>query len=210
MSGQTKKIIIVVGLLVAAAGLLWFQTRPSEEDLIYQANIARSKEAEATGQPVPAAQPAASAAAAPTAGGGVAPASATPRLAQANVDLDELISGIEKVAFRYEDERRPRDPMRPLVGASAAVPTNPTTGAQAPPPGQAERAARSMRVTGIVWDAKTPLAVVTDRINNQRNDRVIWPGYVYHPLGIVVDTIEPDRVILRVNQSLIPIELEER
>jgi hypothetical protein len=209
MSGQTKKkVIIIVVLLVVALGLLWYQTRPSEQDLIYQANVAAQQSGTA---PAPATPAASTAAAAPAASpGAAAAAAATPRLVQADVDLDELAAGIQQVAFIYEDERSARDPMRPLVGASAAMPTTGKGGSQAPPPGQAERAARLMRVTGIVWDDAHPLAVVTDRINNQRSDRVIWPGYVYHPLGIVVDTIEPDRVILRVNQSLIPIELEER
>jgi len=60
--------------------------------------------------------------------------------------------------------------------------------------------AYSKRVTGIVWDVSYPVAVV--------DDEVVSVGHVF-PNGTQVYSIEPSRVILKVGDSTIPIEMKD-
>ncbi|HRZ16342.1 MAG TPA: hypothetical protein P5141_02160, partial [Candidatus Hydrogenedentes bacterium] len=113
-----------------------------------------------------------------------------------------------------------RDPMRPLVGSGIpkidpdgtdrggvepadGQETNPELDPNAPPKPpvpSAITAAASMRVTGIVWDVSFPVAVV--------DDEVVSVGHVF-PNGTQVFSIEPSRVILKVGDATIPIELKD-
>ena len=65
---------------------------------------------------------------------------------------------------------------------------------------EAQLAVRSMAVTGIIWDDYNPVAII--------DDEVVGTGYKF-PTGVSVEKIEPDRVIMRVNDSLVPVELKE-
>ena len=58
-----------------------------------------------------------------------------------------------------------------------------------------------MRITGIIWDDVYPVAVV--------NDEIVVNGYVFSDTGIRVAAIEPTRIILQINETEFPIELEE-
>jgi hypothetical protein len=63
-----------------------------------------------------------------------------------------------------------------------------------------------MLLTGIIWDAEEPLAIL--------NDEVVTEGFIFSTdegaEGIIVDSIEPGRVILRVDETLVPLNLEEQ
>jgi hypothetical protein len=55
-------------------------------------------------------------------------------------------------------------------------------------------------VSGIVWDERHSLAVV--------DNEVVYPGYVYAD-GVTVESIERDRVVFKVGDSLIQNPLKE-
>jgi len=144
----------------------------------------------------PAAKPAPSAAAAKTAPG------ARTQIKKADVNIDELLAGIKEVDFDYDRERLPRDPMTPLVGTLTKTQKEGEKGAT--PEGTTPQATpvtvMNKVVSGIVWDAKRPLAVVD-------ND-VVYPGYTYAD-GTVVEAIERGHVVFRIGDSLIQVQLKE-
>jgi hypothetical protein len=143
-----------------------------------------------------AAKPAASAAAAKAAPGG------RTEIKKADVNIDELLAGIKEVDFDYDKERLSRDPMMPLVGTLTKAQTKGEEGAA--PEGTVQQATpvtvMNKVVSGIVWDAKRPLAIVD-------ND-IVYPGYTYAD-GTVVEAIERDHVVFRVGDSLIQVQLKE-
>jgi hypothetical protein len=119
---------------------------------------------------------------------------ATTKLQAVDVDVDELLRGIKIVTFDYEQQRVDRNPMTPLVGYVR--------------PGELEPAiqpgtlldVRRKRVTGIVYDARDPVAIV--------DDEIVAPGFQY-PDGIRVQAIEPNRVVFQVGDTLVPVEMKE-
>lgn len=137
-------------------------------------------------------------------------------LQQVDIDIEALIKSVEVEPINYAASiTNDRDPMKPLVGGIPNV--NPDEigkqGVRNPdeeqddsgvPPKPVESsaitAAASMRVTGIVWDVSFPVAVV--------DDEVVSVGHVF-PNGTQVFSIEPSRVILKVGDATIPIELKD-
>ncbi len=118
------------------------------------------------------------------------------RLAKVDVDIDALLKEIEVVNFDYDKERIDRNPLTPLVGFFADQ-------ENVPPPIDstlAQGGVMRKSVTGILWDNQRPLAVV--------DDEVVAPGHHY-PDGVIVETIERDRVVFRIRESLIPVQLKE-
>lgn len=212
MTTDIRKIAIIVVLAIVFIGVLWWQFRPSEEERRIKENFAKSQAQQASGQtsktPVstPATAPAGgreSAVTSPAAGTGAqgaAPSGSQSKsvFKKSNVNLDELLASVKEVDFDYQKERTERNPMRPLVGKSA--PNVLAKGARAAMPQAAETIIRSMRVTGIIYNKKDPLAVI--------NDRVVRKGYAFDS-NLVVEDIEPTRVLLRANDAVIPIEMEE-
>ncbi len=143
-------------------------------------------------------------------------------LQQVDIDIEALIKSVEVEPIDYAASiTNSRDPMRPLVGSGIpkidpdgtdrdgrvepadGQETNPELDPNAPPKPpvpSAITAAASMRVTGIVWDVSFPVAVV--------DDEVVSVGHVF-PNGTQVFSIEPSRVILKVGDATIPIELKD-
>ena len=125
------------------------------------------------------------------------PASQT-QIKKVDVNIDDLLANIKEVDFDYGGERLPRDPMAPLVGTLTAKqgqdteerPTAPATAVQV----------MNKIVSGILWDQRHPLAVV--------DNEVVYPGYVYAD-GASVESIERDRVVFKVGDSLIQNPLKE-
>lgn len=113
---------------------------------------------------------------------------------EVNVDIDTLLKDIEVVNFDYEAEHIDRDPLSPLVGI-----VRPQTGSGAVVPLSMADVLRK-NVTGIIYSKDEPAAVVDDEVVNK--------GYVYAD-GTVVHDIEPDRVIFKVGDSLIPVEMKK-
>jgi len=179
-----KKIIVLAILGIVAVGVI-----------VYQATQGFGPTPTTTTktQPKTAAKTPAKTAAKPAAKPAARTAAGDPATFQeVDVDIDELLRGIEVVNFDYQAERIDRDPMLPLVGIVR------------PEMGEARLATPSMaevlrkQVTGIIYDPQAPAAVV--------DDVVVTRGHVY-PDGTLIYEIEPNRVIFRVGDSLIPVEM---
>ena len=120
------------------------------------------------------------------------------QIKKADVNIDDLLSGIREVDFDYDQNRLPRDPMAPLVGTLTRKKQE----------GEAEQAVAPATpvqvmnkvVSGILWDARRPLAVV--------DNEVVYPGYVYSD-GVLVESIERNHVTFKVGDSLIQNPLKE-
>ncbi len=199
MNTDVRKIAIIVVLAVAFVGVLWWQMRPSEEERRIRENFAKSQTERATGQTQSAVSPS-SQTAAPVdqpAAGGTQQRTGQSVFKKSNVDLDALLASVKEVDFDYQKERTERNPMRPLVGKS--TPSLVAGGIKNVTHQAAEAIARTMRVTGIVYDRQNPLAVI--------NDQVVYRGYAFDA-NLIVEDIEPTRVLLRANDAVIPIEME--
>lgn len=196
-----KGQIIVLVLLVVVAGFFIYRALLSSGETPPPAAATKPAAQQPAAGPnagTPAAVPDATKAATAPA------ANAASAFKQSNVNIDELLASIKEVDFDYALERETRDPMTPLVGKHALtqyMAAENGGAANALNSGEAQRLAMNMTVTGIVWDKKSPMAVV--------NNEVVYPGYVFDS-GIAVESIEPTRVLLRVGDSVIPKELEER
>jgi hypothetical protein len=202
MSKEVKQgiLLAVLGIgLLAAIYMMFFKEDP--EHAAYMANLEASK----AGQPAAATTPT-PAATTPTAGAPTAAPTASSTgltIASANVDVDALLARVKEVDFNYDDERLAVDPFRPLVGPLApARLQGAEIGETAVGSRDVNYVLRNMRVTGIMWNQFRPLAVV--------NDEVVHPGYVFEETGVMVETIENNRVMVRLGDALVPIELEER
>ena len=113
------------------------------------------------------------------------------QLKTVDVDIDALLAELKPVTFNYMKEKVDRNVMTPLVGVLGG-PIAPGPGSPGP---------LMMRdVTGIIWDEYDPVAVI--------DDEVVQVGHVY-PDGTQVYAIEPNRVIFRVGDMLIPVNLKE-
>ncbi|NIA14464.1 MAG: hypothetical protein GWP08_10305 [Nitrospiraceae bacterium] len=177
MNSQRNKTILVIGLVVVLAGVLIFQFahKPARSP------AAASKKTQATGQV--------------TTGESVKVA----QLRETDVDIRAMQASIKEVDFDYDRERQARDPLTPLVGALARRTDDQAVPDETVPPAILGEVL-SKTVSGIVWDARRPVAVV--------DNEVVYPGYQY-PDGTSVAAIEPGKVVFKVGDSLIQVELEE-
>lgn len=197
MNAQKKQIIILAVLGVVLVGALVYQLFIAKE-AAPPGNIGKGAAAPAPATPGAKAAPA-------KPGAGPAPAAAPAagehgtQLKRADVDIDALLAGIKEVDFDYDREKMPRDPMRPLVGLVSKMDQEGEGGAEAVPPATVGQVMGKV-VSGIVWDKVRPVAVV--------DNEIVYPGYQY-PDGTVVDAIERDRIVFKVGDSLIQVELEE-
>jgi hypothetical protein len=207
---QRRNVIILVVLGLATAVVVYLQVfKESEQDRIYRENQAKSQSEPAAVPGAPAATPAAVSAAAGT-GAAATQGSAFQR---ADVDIDELISGIKEVDFDYDEVAADVNPMTPLVGPFAPQRLASTeSGAQEVVVQRPDIQAliRNLRVTGIMWDQYDPMAVVRFPVQGEMISEVVTRGFEFPDMGVTVHDIETDRVTLNVNGMLVPIELEER
>lgn len=191
---MNKKVVMLVVLLAVAGVLMaraiFFAGPPPGYKTPETAAPAAANAAE--GAPK-------AAAAAPNAAAG---APATPAAPEAPVDLDALTAGVQVVEFQYDPAKLARNPMTPLVGPQAVIAAaNAATGV-AGDAGAAtgvDMLAQQLAVTGIIWDKKFPVAVI--------NDDVVAQGDTLAE-GIVVKTIEPDKVILAVRDQSVSLPLK--
>ena len=193
MSQRTQVIVLAI-LGIVVVGVLVFQmTRKPPGPPIPQggaSKAAAAKTGDAAAKKTVAGKTAAAA--------GKTEADDAVQIKKADVNIDDLLSGIKEVDFDYEQSRLPRDPMAPLVGTL----TRRKDG------GEAETAAApatavgvmSKVVSGILWDGRRPLAVV--------DNEVVYPGYIYAD-GATVESIERDNVTFKVGDSLIQNPLKE-
>lgn len=179
---QRKQIIILAVLVVAAVGVIAYQFSGGSTPATTGA-VSTGDEGEAGSEPKSV----------------IADAS--------KVDLNSLMQNIKEVDFDYGEEHVSRNPMRPLVGITsmsmelaAATPGGEAVNEQTDDARKIFMASR-MRVSGIVYSELSPMAVV--------DGEVVPEGYRF-PTGIVVQTIEPNRVVLRAGDTLVPRELREQ
>lgn len=146
-----------------------------------------------------------------TATGGRAPAARQgggTALQKVEVDLNALIESVEVEPMDYAKVRISRNPMSPLVGMVTPLSGNAARQGGGPndPIGQPATPKVSlvdtyaMRVTGIVWDTRNPVAIL--------DNEIVSVGHVF-PNGTQVYAIEPTRVVLKAGDALIPIEMKE-
>lgn len=200
MSKDKKQIVMLVVLGVALVGVFyWFVLRTDPEQAEWLANFEKLQSGEALQAAV----------GTTTTGGGISPSQpqgvgGTLQFESANVEVDDLLARIEEVDFNYEEERLGVDPFRPLVGPLAPARLASADGdtEMASIPHGSGYVLRNLRVTGIVWNAARPMAVL--------NDEIVHTGFVFEETGVTVETIERDRVMVRLGDALVPIELEER
>ena len=188
MTQEQKKMAAMVVLFVVAIGLVIYQ-------VMFAGGPTTPPAAPKTGAAAPAAGAAKSgAAAAPAA---AAAASGPARLAEVNVNIDELLAGVEDVKFDYETMRIERDPLGALVGGPLKMDV-PIDG---PVPVGGIGSVMQKKITGIVYDEYSPMAVV--------DDEVVGVGHVY-PNGIKVHSIDRNKVTFQLGDSLIPVEMKEQ
>ena len=130
--------------------------------------------------------------------GAAAPAPTAPE-----IDIDELLANVQNVEFKY-DLVKGRDPMIPLVGRGGLAVAAPSSGSDATmaksSSSHAIAVARSMILTGIMYDSAHPLAVI--------DNQVVEIGHKFDE-DITVESIEENKVTLRVGETPIPKILEE-
>ncbi len=124
------------------------------------------------------------------------------QIKKADVNIEELLAGIKEVDFDYDKERLARDPLMPLVGTMVKTKGEGEEGGaeQGSVPQATPVTVMNKVVSGILWDANRPMAVV--------DNEVVYPGYTYAD-GTVVESIERDLVVFRVGDSLIQVQLKE-
>ncbi|GMU93225.1 MAG: hypothetical protein AMXMBFR4_22830 [Candidatus Hydrogenedentota bacterium] len=203
MNPNQKRNAIILGVLGLILAFFVYRAifGETEQQRMVRENAARNAQQQAAGD-----------AAAQAPGAPAAPA-ARSQFQKAAVDVDQLIAGIREVEFSYDTERMPTNPMSPLVGPMA--PRRLASGQPGDEPAatsglSTQSALRNFRVTGILWDQYDPLAVMTYPAQGQMANEVVARGYTFPEFGFVVQNIEVDRVILNVNNTLVPIQLEER
>lgn len=182
-----KKVIAMVVLLVAAVGIVIYQvmgsggSTPAATPKAGTKNGAAAKTAAKTG-----------AAAAPAASGPT-------RLTEVDINIDELLQGVREVTFDYETMRIDRDPLGALVGGPLKGDLEALEGGPLPVAGVGS--VLQKKITGIIYDDVSPLAVV--------DDEVVGVGHEY-PNGIKVHAIDRDKVTFQLGDSLIPVEMKEQ
>lgn len=190
---QVRKFAAIGVLGIVAAVVIFMQMRPSDEQRKIQENFRKGQEQGAV-------QPAATQ---PAGGQQALAPTLQSQFQMSNVQIGDLLAGVQRENFMYDDVRIQRNPMQPLVGAGAPLQFSSVT-TQLSDEMLSERisnAIRNMRITGIIWDEIYPVAVV--------NDEIVHNGYVFSDTGIRVASIESTRIILQFNETEFPVELEE-
>lgn len=198
---QKKQIIILVALCIVVVGVLVFQfTRGSGTPSAGagKGDAAAKTAQSGAGKGAAAAKTAPPKTAAPQPSGESGQVDESVQIKKADVNIDDLLSGIKEVDFDYDQNRLPRDPMAPLVGTLTRKKEGAETAEAAAPATPVQ--VMNKIVSGIVWDARRPLAVV--------DNEVVYPGYVYAD-GVVVESIDRDHVTFKVGDSLIQNPLKE-
>jgi len=213
---QKNQIIVVIVLAVVLLGVVVFQftRKPPSPPAIPKTPVAKTVPTGKAATPTGKATSVAKTAATPTGKATVAKpgvpagkaATGQPQqegqtqFKQADVNIDELLTGIQEVDFDYDQQRLARDPMTPLVGTVAAATKKGEETEQAVPPATVGQVLNKV-VSGIIWDPRSPVAVV--------DNEVVYPGYEYAD-GTTVLSIERDRVIFQVGDSSIEVKLKEQ
>lgn len=208
MNPKQKRNAIILGVLGVVAAFFVFRAifGESEQDRIYRENAAKSAAAKATASP----------AEGPSAAGAAGGTAVKSQFQKASVDIDQLIASVKEIAFDYDTERMPTNPMTPLVGPAAhralasGASTGDTPGVSLAGGSDSQTVLRTFRVTGILYDKRDPMAVVSYPVRGQLTSEVVTRGYSFPDLDIKVLDIEQERVILSANGAQVSLQLEER
>ncbi|MDZ4860352.1 MAG: hypothetical protein SGI88_15350 [Candidatus Hydrogenedentes bacterium] len=212
MNPKNRNKFIILGVLGAAFVFVIGRALLGESDFDrqYRENMEKGAQPQADGT-VAAAQVSEPAP-------GAAPPVPKSQFQKSAVDVGQLIQSIKEIDFSYDTDRMARNPMTPLVGATApaafatASEEGGTPGAitMVMPGGDAQSVLRSFRVTGILWDKRDPMAVVTYPVKGELTSEVITRGFTFPESGIVVSDIDQEHVVLDANGTLVSLQLEER
>jgi len=112
------------------------------------------------------------------------------------IDIEELMKSVEVQPIDYSAVKIARNPMSPLVG----IPVLPPENTDAPVAANAPKPVPKKEVTGIIWDDVSPVAIIDNMVVNE--------GYIFAD-GVVVQSIEPTRVLLKNGDSIVPLEMKE-
>lgn len=118
---------------------------------------------------------------------------------QDDVNIDELLKNVQDVRFVYAEKNLARNPMIPLVGQTVMNPTDGqarTESMGAIPDDELLYLAEGLEFTGIIWDAKFPLAIV--------DNELVHVGYKFDITNIAVKSINEDEVVVEVPLSTGP------
>jgi len=171
---QRKRVIVMAVLGVVLVGVVIWQLMPRE------------------GATAPDTGPAPDSSQGEASKTGAEKAAATPGFKTADADIDALVASVEVLDFNYWQERIHRDPMTPLRRGNGVGNSNGK--------GEVYIAIRDKVVSGIVWDARNPCAVV--------DDEIVFRGSTF-PLGIVVVDIGQDYVTFRGGDVELSVGLKE-
>ncbi len=192
---QQRQIIIAVILLVVLVAVLIYQfviakpkppTQPTTSQRATTTRTTTQKGTQRTTSPTPSLTQ-----------------EITPNIEELEENVDEIIerllAGIQVVQFNFQEVVPPRNPMTPLVGLlpktlfelETPVPSTDVA------PGQV----LNKKISGIIWDEYQPLAIV--------DDKLVPEGYTF-PDRVQVYKIEPNKVILRLEDTLFPVKLKEQ
>lgn len=169
-----KQIYMLGGLAVVLGGVLWFAVFKGGPETAAVSN------------------PQAGAAV----GGTVAGATVGSVFQEASVDLDALIENIKEVEFNYARQRDSRNPTLALIGDHMAFRMKGVTLASGEEAQDLLYEASRKKLTGIMWDAVNPLAVIDDQVVTVGDD-LITEGFE-NESPIYVKAIEPGQVVLAV------------
>ncbi len=202
MNPKQKRNAIILGVLLLIAAIFVYRSifGETEQDRIYRENMAKSAVDKAAG----------------SADGAAAGPAVKSQFQKASVDIDQLIASIQEISFNYDTDRMQVNPMTPLVGAAAhqaiasATSTGETPGASLASGDGLQSILRTFRVTGILWDKRDPMAVVTYPVKGQLTSEVVTRGYTFPDLNIKVVDVEQERVILDADGTQVSLQLEER
>ena len=126
----------------------------------------------------------------------------TAAVAPEEIDLKSMIASVEVKPIDYPAVRIARSPMTPLVGQM-----RPQAAAGTDEEGVDEVLTQisidttaSKQISGIIWDDDYPVAIV--------DDVVVHIGYRF-PNGALVHQIDRTRVLFKVGDTIIPVEMKE-
>lgn len=126
-----------------------------------------------------------------------------------DVDIDQLIQNIQNVEFVYEEVRIARNPAQPILSGNEVDPNEWPPAPLNPDGDSLVFLAEQKKVTGIIWDDASPLAVIDGEVVGVGHEFVVTADNQ----AIVVKRIGEDFVILaipsedeEITKSLVEVE----
>ena len=187
MNEQNRKKAIVLGALgVALAAVMWFQFAGSKPDAV-----------------TPPVQTAKNQPGVPVGAGSSAVPQVGSVFQRSNVAIQQLIQSVREVEFDYMVAHLSRNPTLPLVGGVSYLRARALEGEDEFSVDDLLYAANRKQLTGILWNAFRPLAVV--------DDSVVHVGYRFAE-PIEVKAIEQNRIVLAIDGQDVEVvkELKEQ